>query len=53
MMEVMQRQIDGLQMTWDAKIAELAREVRSIPEVNLKELEMKILDKIEAITKDH
>jgi hypothetical protein len=53
MMDVMQRQIDGLQMTWDVKIAELAREVRSIPEVNLKELETKILDRVEAIREDH
>jgi hypothetical protein len=49
---VMLRQIDGLQMTWHAKIAELARDVRSIPEVNLKELEMKILDKVEAMPED-
>ena len=53
MIKILQRRIEGLKMMWDVKVAELAREVRSIPEVNLKELETKVLDRIEAVRKEH
>jgi len=52
MIKMVQRRIDGLKSTYDAKIAELARELRSIPEVDLKELETKMLDKVEAIREE-
>ena len=53
MIKILQGRIDGLKMMWDTKIAELAREVRSIPELNLKELEAKVLDRVEAVKKEH